>query len=148
MSGLLAGADAILIHPHTLDKALALEASRLAINIGHLSVKEAHLERYFDPTNGSYLVEILTHKLAEAAWKQFSEWNEIPFISFIENGEFQNQVTINRNKLVEKFRSEDLIMVGVNKHSSPMSRTSPLSPSDSKSPKLKFPSLEKLFLDA
>jgi len=149
MSSILGGADRILIHPHTFDQAMVLDAGRLAVNIGLLALEESRLNTHFDPTSGSYLVEILTHKLAEAAWKQFSEWNELPFSEFIEQGTFQDLVKKRSEQLKEKYAAGDLVLIGANKHQSPMAKKSPpfmglpavKASSD-------FPILTPVFLDA
>jgi hypothetical protein len=148
MSAILGGADSILIHPHSLDENLSLESTRQAINIGLLATEEAHIDSQFDPTSGSYLVEILTHKLAKAAWKLFAELNELSFNEWIENGTFQKMVGERLEKLKENYADGKLIMVGANMHKSPMARKSPAFPTFPEPTEPNFPALKPAFLDA
>ncbi len=146
MSALIAGADSILVHPHTLDPSMGLEACRQAVNIGLLATKESHLDNVLDPATGSYLVEKLTHELANAAWNLFVEWNEKPFVSWIESGEFQSLVAERKTALQTRFASGDLLMVGVNKHQSPLARKSPAAPIAAET-ETSFPALRPFSLD-
>jgi hypothetical protein len=146
MSALIAGADSILVHSHTLDPSMGLEACRQAVNIGLLATKESHLDNVLDPATGSYLVEKLTHELTNAAWNQFIEWNEKPFVSWIESGEFQSLVAERKTALQTRFASGDLLMVGVNKHQSPLARKSPAAPIAAET-ETSFPALRPFSLD-
>ena len=146
MSALIAGADSILVHPHTLDPSMGMEACRQAVNIGLLATKESHLDDVLDPATGSYLVEKLAHELANAAWNLFVEWNEKPFVSWIESGNFQSMVSERRTALQSRFASGDLLMVGVNKHQSPLARKSPAAPIAAET-ETSFPALRPFSLD-
>lgn len=146
MSALIAGADSVLVHPHTLVPSMGLEACRQAVNIGLLATKESHLDDVLDPATGGYLVEKLTHELANAAWNLFVEWNEKPFVSWIESGEFQSLVAERKSSLQSRFASGDLLMVGVNKHQSPLARKSP-SVSVAAEQQTSFPALRPFSLD-
>lgn len=66
------GADAVTVLP--FDTALGIPDAlgrRMARNISHLLVGEAHVTATADPAGGSHAVERLTWDLAEAAWAEF-----------------------------------------------------------------------------
>ncbi len=147
MSAVMGGADSILVHPHTLDPALASDAIRQSVNIGHLALEEAHLGDAFDPGSGSYLIEILSHELAQKAWGLFCKWQQMPFKETVESGFFAKTAEASAEILKEKFASGKLVMTGVNRHPSELARKSPAFPKQSDS-ETDFQSLKKLFLDA
>jgi hypothetical protein len=147
MSAILGGADSILAHPHTLDPALASDAIRQSVNIGHLALEEAHLGDSFDPGSGSYLIEILSHELAQQAWKLFCKWQEMPFVNAVESGFFAKTAEASAEILKEKYSSGKLVMTGVNRHPSDLARKSPAFPKQNQS-ETDFPALKTFFLDA
>ncbi|MGY9056018.1 MAG: methylmalonyl-CoA mutase family protein [Alphaproteobacteria bacterium] len=69
------GADSITVAPY--DAAIGgisdEFARRIARNTQLLLAKESNLHRVMDPSGGSWFVEDLTQKLAQAAWAQFQE---------------------------------------------------------------------------
>ncbi len=68
------GAGCITVLPHdvALDRS-SERGRRLARNIGHLLVDEAHLGAVADPAGGSWYAEDRTARLAEVAWERFRE---------------------------------------------------------------------------
>jgi methylmalonyl-CoA mutase len=68
------GADVVTVQP--FDAALGLPdafSRRIARNTQSLLVEEGHLARVLDPAGGSWYVESLTDRLAQAAWDWFTE---------------------------------------------------------------------------
>lgn len=66
------GADSITVLP--FDSALGRPEAlgyRMARNISHLLIEESHVAVTADPAAGSHAVELLTARLAEAAWAEF-----------------------------------------------------------------------------
>lgn len=73
------GADTVLVHPFDV----AIDggfpgtarsfARRIARNTQLLLLEESHLGQVLDPAGGSWFVEDLTSRLADAAWKNFQE---------------------------------------------------------------------------
>ncbi|BBX70469.1 methylmalonyl-CoA mutase small subunit [Mycolicibacterium psychrotolerans] len=73
------GADTVLVHPFDV----AIDggfpgtarsfARRIARNTQLLLLEESHLGRVLDPAGGSWFVEDLTSRLADAAWTNFQE---------------------------------------------------------------------------
>jgi methylmalonyl-CoA mutase len=73
MSAVLGGADLLDISPsdafqHAPSSSLN---KRMARNTQHILQLESYLDRASDPALGSYYIETLTEKLAEAAWEKF-----------------------------------------------------------------------------
>jgi methylmalonyl-CoA mutase len=67
------------LHTNAFDEALALPtefSSRIARNTQLILQEEAGLTQVIDPWGGSYMLESLTHELAEEAWAIFQEIEE------------------------------------------------------------------------
>jgi len=148
MSSVLGGADQILVYPHTFEKEKTLDANRLAVNIPLLAFEESNLLTHFDPASGAYILEMLTHKLAEAAWKLFSEWNETGFENMVKNNMLQTEIQKSAELLKNKFATKEIQMVGVNIFSSPMAKSSPAFPVYPAIEHPEFQPLAPVFLDA
>ena len=72
MAAGLGGADAVAVLPMTLPRGLPdAGARRLARNIGHVLLEEAHLGRIVDPAAGAGGPEAFTEALCERAWTLF-----------------------------------------------------------------------------
>ena len=70
----IGGADTIIIAPH--DEATGRPSDsgrRLAVDVQHLLMEEAHLGRVIDPGGGSWYLESLTEVLGRDAWTLFRE---------------------------------------------------------------------------
>jgi len=147
MSSIFGGADQILVFPHTFEKEKALDATRLAINIPLLAFEESQLHTQFDPASGSYMLEILTHKLAQSAWKLFSEWNGIGFEKMVKENRLQNEIGKSAQLLKNRFRDGEVQIVGVNSFQSPMAKTSPAFPVYAPIENPDFQPLVPVFLD-
>ena len=147
MAGILGSADSILIHPHTLEKNLSMDAIRQSVNLGHLALEEAGLAASFDPGAGSYLIEVLTHQLSKKAWELFCDWQLIPLEDKLRSGFFVRLAESGAEKLKTEFSAGKRILTGVNKHPSPLSRPCPAWPADVVKAG-EFPALSPVFLDA
>ncbi len=79
MSAVIGGVDTIYIAP--ADSKEQAEGTpftrRIARNVQHLLQMESHLDHVVDPAAGSYYIEQLTDKLAEKAWKQFQQIEQL-----------------------------------------------------------------------
>ncbi len=69
MSAIIGGCNILTITPHSNDKPAF--AARIARNISNLLKEESYFDKVADAANGSYYIEQLTDKIAEAAWKNF-----------------------------------------------------------------------------
>lgn len=90
----IAGADAIIVLPHTM--ALGLPdrfARRIARNTQLILLEESNLAKVADPAAGSGGMEALTRQLAETAWRLFQEIERAGgAIAALVNGSIQRQV--------------------------------------------------------
>jgi methylmalonyl-CoA mutase len=69
MSAVIGGADMLTLQP-TEDSDFG---RRIARNIQHLLGMESYLDKVVDPAAGSYYIETLTNKIAEAVWARFTQ---------------------------------------------------------------------------
>lgn len=79
MSAVIGGVDRLYIAP--ADSKEQMEGTtftrRIARNVQHLLQLESHFDHVIDPAAGSYYIEQLTDKLAEKAWKQFQQIEQL-----------------------------------------------------------------------
>lgn len=75
MSAVIGGCDRLYVLPadHIKQEGYASSHLRIARNLQHLLKMESHLHQVVDPGAGSYYIEKLTDKLAEAAWEAFQQ---------------------------------------------------------------------------
>ncbi|MDR8393005.1 methylmalonyl-CoA mutase family protein [Aliifodinibius sp. S!AR15-10] len=74
MSAAIAGCDLITINPYDITFQQPSElGQRIARNAQIIFKEEAYLDQVYDPGAGSYYIEVLTDKIANAAWQQFQE---------------------------------------------------------------------------
>lgn len=75
LSAIIGGADRLYVLP--ANTALGKDSNsftrRIARNVQHLLQLESYMDKVIDPAAGSYYIEKLTDKLAEAAWAKFQE---------------------------------------------------------------------------
>lgn len=84
------GADAICVLPHDFVGRGPRDsgAHRLARNISHILLDEAHLAQVADPAHGSGYVEELTQQLASKAWDLFAQiQDQGGIVAVLESGE-------------------------------------------------------------
>ncbi|CDN30362.1 Methylmalonyl-CoA mutase [Mucinivorans hirudinis] len=74
MSAAIAGVDSIEVLPfdHCFESPTEF-STRIARNAQLLLKEESHLDQVVDPSAGSYYIETLTAKIAEAAWELFKK---------------------------------------------------------------------------
>ena len=147
LAAIAGGADSLLIHPHTLDAAEGVNAIRLAADIGHLALEEARMKNSFDPGSGSYLIEMLTHELAKKAWALFCEWRESPMEELMKSGFFVDLAQNGADRLKSCYAEGKIILTGVNRHPSALSRPCPAYPLTIPE-ETEFKALRPVFLDA
>lgn len=76
MSAVLGGADRLrILAPDAFAGTREPMARRVARNIQHILQMESHFNRVIDPAAGSYYIEVLTDKMARAAWQAFQQKN-------------------------------------------------------------------------
>lgn len=105
MSAAIAGVDSITVLPYDeVFKKSDDFSERIARNQQLLLKEECHLDKVVDPGAGSYYVEVMTHSVADAAWKLFLEVEDKGgFFAVANTGEVQssvNESNMARKKLV------------------------------------------------
>ena len=147
MAGILGGADSLVVQPHTLQVESQLDAVRLAVNISHLALEESHMGTYHDPAAGSYLADVLTDKLAKAAWQQFTTWHEAGAEKIVVEGALQGEIGKEADKCKADFADKKITMVGVNVFPSEFAKASPAFPIYTHTQNPDFQPLASIFLD-
>ncbi len=72
VSAVVGTCDALTVHPYdSADGGPSDGALRLARNLQHILRHEARLGKVNDPAAGSYAIEVLTDRIAQAAWEAF-----------------------------------------------------------------------------
>jgi methylmalonyl-CoA mutase len=118
MSAAIAGVDSITVTPFDAIYRTPDDFSeRIARNQQLLLKEECHMDKVVDPSAGSYYIEVLTHSLADVAWKLFLEVEEKGgFHAAIQSGEVQNAVkasSVARRKAIATRRE---ILLGTNQY--------------------------------
>ncbi len=118
MAALIGGCNGICIWPYNETYQLPDEqAYRLSRNIPLILIHEAHLDTVSDPSAGSYYLEVLSRKMADAAWSLFLQIEEKGgYIKTLEEGWIQEQVQAEAAKEEEAFRQVSRVLVGTNKY--------------------------------
>jgi methylmalonyl-CoA mutase len=117
MSSVMGGCDALTVLPYDAAYADSSEFSdRIARNTSLLLKHESYLDKVADPAAGSYYLEILTLKLAEASWEMFMSFEEKGgLISAFEQNFIQEDIKTTWNNRLQDYQNGK-IMVGVNKY--------------------------------
>jgi methylmalonyl-CoA mutase len=107
------------LHTNALDEAIALPtdfSARIARNTQIYLQEETQVTRTVDPWGGSYLVENLTHDIAEKAWSLIQEVEELGGMTkAIEAGIPKLRIEEAAARKQARIDSEQDIIVGVNK---------------------------------
>ncbi|GBC86467.1 Methylmalonyl-CoA mutase large subunit [bacterium HR12] len=111
------------LHTNALDEVLALpteEAATLALRTQQIIAYETGVADVADPLGGSYLIEHLTDRLealAEEELARISAWGSGSMLegvlAGIERGEFQRAIAESAWREQERYRSGELVKVGV-----------------------------------
>lgn len=117
MSAVIGGCDGLTVLPYNQTFEETTEFSeRIARNVSSLLSAESYLDRVADPAAGSYQLEILTIKMADAAWELFLQTEEKGgIITCFENEFVQTEIDKSWQKKQEELK-QDKIFVGVNKY--------------------------------
>ncbi|HEV7350530.1 methylmalonyl-CoA mutase family protein [Telluribacter sp.] len=121
MSAALGGCDALTIHAYDATFRQPSDFSeRIARNVSLILKEEGYLDKVADPAAGSYYLEVLTHRMAEAAWDLFLEVEKQGgLVRAFEQGVIQSEIqkvwqarqeAVQNGKVivgVTKYRTED-----------------------------------------
>ncbi|MBF0183334.1 MAG: methylmalonyl-CoA mutase [Magnetococcales bacterium] len=108
------------LHTNALDEAIALPSafsSRIARNTQIILQTEAHLTHVIDPWGGSYLMESLTHDLAERAWALMQEIDAAGgMVAAIANGLPMRRIETAATQKQARIDRGVEVIVGVNRY--------------------------------
>ncbi len=117
LAAVLGGAQSL--HTNSYDEALALpseDAAALALRTQQLLAHESGVPRVADPLGGSYLVEDLTERLAQAAQELIAEVDRRGgAVAAIEQGYYQQQIQESAYRQQQLVESGSRVIVGVNR---------------------------------
>ena len=118
-AALLGGCDVLAVHPFDLLRPNAF-THRMARNVPLLLRHEAHLDHVTDPAAGSYYLEVLTDKMARAAWALFQEFEaEGGLLAALESGFVQKKIAAHRAQQQEDVATRRRVLVGTNHYPPP-----------------------------
>ena len=118
MSAAIAGCDAISVNPFDETFSQPDEFSqRVARNQQIVLKEEAYLNKVSDPSAGSYYIEQLTDKIAEAAWECFQEVEtQGGMLQSIKDRYIQITIEESRKQRDQQIASRGRIFVGTNQY--------------------------------
>lgn len=118
MSAIIGGCDSLSILPYNYGfEETNSFSERIARNQQHILKEESYLDKVCDISKGSYYIETLTQQIAEKAWEKFKEIeNKGGFINAYTSGLISEIITTDANNLISLFKTEKVVLVGVNKY--------------------------------
>ncbi len=118
LSAVLGGTQSL--HTNSFDEALALpteEAVRLALRTQQIIAHETGVANTIDPLGGSYLVEALTDRMEEAAYRYFRRLDELGgMVEAIKQNYPQREIADASFRLQQEYERGERILVGVNRY--------------------------------
>lgn len=113
LSAAAGGADILEIIPHH-DPADGI-SFRMARNIHHLLRYEAYIDKVADPAGGSYLVETMTKRLIEAAWKKFQDLEKAGgWLKLVQEDGVNTELKKAHEERLARLSQKDWKMIGIN----------------------------------
>ncbi len=118
MSASIAGVDSIEVRPFNAAFQAPTEfSSRIARNVQLLLKEESHLDAVVDPSAGSYYIETLTDKIAQAAWDLFKAVeSKGGYIAALKEGFVQEQIAQTAAKLDKGIAFGRETLLGTNQY--------------------------------
>jgi methylmalonyl-CoA mutase N-terminal domain/subunit len=108
------------LHTNSYDEAMALpteHAVQVALRTQQIIAEETGVTSVMDPLGGSYLLEYLTDKLEEEAYKYFDRIERAGgILQAIKSGYLQKEIAENSYRLSKRVESGEDVIVGVNKY--------------------------------
>jgi methylmalonyl-CoA mutase len=118
MSAVIGGCNRITATPFDANFQMPTrDAYRWARNIYRIIQHESYLNKVIDPSAGSYFIENLTDKTADAIWAYFTECEKRGgFLAALKQKYPQAIIEQNHQKRTERFNAGNFILVGSNKY--------------------------------
>ncbi len=108
------------LHTNGLDEAIALPtefSARIARNTQLIIQEETHITSVVDPWAGSYMMEKLTHDMANAAWKIIEEVDAMGgMVKAVDSGWAKLKIEASATEKQARIDSRRDVIVGVNKY--------------------------------
>ena len=117
MSAVIGGCNSLCVLPYdeTFGEASAF-SSRIARNQQFVFKEESYLNKVADISAGSYYIEHLTEEIAAKAWEEFKHIeSKGGFIACLKTNYIQDKIKQEADVLVQQFKEEKIVLVGVNK---------------------------------
>lgn len=117
MASVIAGINSLEILPYDaqLDEKQS-DGYRLAKNISLLLQEESYLNQVKDIASGAYYIEQLTDIIIENAWNTFQNLEAHEgILACFESGSVQQQIQKDLALKIEQFKTQELVLIGVNK---------------------------------
>lgn len=126
MSAILGGTDSLTVEPFDIVFRGPDEFSeRIARNQQLILKEEAYFDKVADPAAGSYYIETLTSKIAEAAWKLFLETEEQGgFLACLKTGVIQKKLSESAGKRKNDVATKKTIILGTNQYPNTLEKIS------------------------
>lgn len=126
MSAILGGTDSLTVEP--FDKVFRNPeefSERIARNQQLILKEEAYFDKVADPAAGSYYIETLTNKIAEAAWNLFLEIDEQGgFLACLRSGLIQKKLSESAGKRKSDVASKKITILGTNQYPNTLEKMS------------------------
>src|SRR6266581_9314535 len=108
------------LHTNSFDEAIALPtdfSARIARNTQLIIQEETHITNVVDPWAGSYMMEKLTHDMADAAWKIIEEVDAMGgMVKAVDSGWAKLKIEASAAEKQARIDSGRDVIVGVNKY--------------------------------
>ena len=128
MSAILGGCNSLTLEAY--NKAFGRTndfSERIARNQQLILREESYFDKIGDAAAGSYYIEWLTDALAGKAWEEFKAIEARGgLIACLRAGFIQQTIKSQAEQLIEAFRNEKLVLVGVNKFRNKQERVKPM----------------------
>ena len=128
LAGVLGGTQSL--HTNSYDEALALpteQAALLALRTQQIIAHESGVANSIDPLGGSYLVESLTQRLEEEAYRIFEQIERLGgMVEAVKRGFPQGEIAEAAYQLQGEIEEGTRVVVGVNQHREGGSEAPPL----------------------
>ncbi len=118
MSAAVAGVNSVEVRPYDTPFADASDFSmRIARNVQLLLKEESHFDAVADPSSGSYYIETLTDKIANAAWELFKTVEaKGGYMAALKEGFIQNEIKTLAAKRDKNIATRREIILGANQY--------------------------------
>ncbi|HIZ86019.1 MAG TPA: methylmalonyl-CoA mutase small subunit, partial [Candidatus Coprenecus stercoravium] len=118
MSAAIAGVDYLEVLPYDFAFRVPNEfSSRIARNVQNILKEEARFDKVVDPAAGSYYVEMITDKMAQAAWDLFRKVEAAGgYVAQFKAGFIQSEIKAVSDKRDKNFATRRDTILGTNQY--------------------------------